>query len=162
MIDRQALLDTWQDSVRVMHIAHNLAASRYASRHRWFGSLTAALSALVSAAAFIALKDMGDIFWLVLTGLLSITAAICTAINTFLGHEGRAKQHHHAAALFQGVRREIEEEIAFFKERNAANDYEKIRRRWSETLEISPPLPQDLFNKVKFDPENKYKEVLSS
>lgn len=97
-----------------MHISHHLAAARYAGRHRIFGSLTAGLAALVSATAFTALQEKGEPLWLIATGLLSIAAGICTAINTFLGHEGRAKQHHHAATLFQGVRREIEEELTFF------------------------------------------------
>ncbi len=156
--NRQELLKTWQESARVMHIAHLLSGARYASRHRWFGSLTAGLSALVSASAFVALQEKGNLCWLVITGLLSISAAVCTAINTFLGHDGRAKQHHHAGTLFQGVRREIEEELAFFEVRKEVSDFKKIRQHWSEALEGSPSLPQDLHDRVKFDSDSKYGE----
>ncbi len=48
MESKRIMLQTWNQSAGVMHIAHHLAAARYAGRHRIFGSFTAAMSALVS------------------------------------------------------------------------------------------------------------------
>ncbi len=162
MESKRIMLQTWNQSAGVMHIAHHLAAARYAGRHRIFGSFTAAMSALVSASAFAALQQQQELSWLLITGFLSITASMCTAINTFIGHDGRAKQHHHAATLFQSLRREIEEDIAFFDERKDRSDYSTLRGRWSEALEVSPPVPQDIHDEVKNDKHGKYQETQPS
>lgn len=158
MDSKQELLKTWESSAGVMHISHHLAAARYAGRHRWYGGLTAGMSALVSASAFVALQQREEMLWLIITGLLSVSAAVCTGINTFLRHDGLATQHHQAATLFQGLRREIEEELAFYEDRGTRSGFEHLRNRWSDALKSSPPLPQDIHDKVKNDRSGQYSE----
>jgi Na+/melibiose symporter-like transporter len=141
-----------------MHISHHLAAARYARLHRVIGSTTAALTAVVSASAFAALQKRDQAGWLIATGIVSIIAAVFTSVTTFLGFDGRAARHHNAATLFQGLRREIEEELAFFETRTGAANYEHLRARWSKALESSPPLPQSIHDRVKLDRKDVYAE----
>ena len=87
-----------------MHIAHHTAAARYARSQRWLG-------AIVASSVFVAASKGQDQTLLLLTGLLSIAAAVISAASTSLDARGKAQRHHAAAAAFQGLRRDIEEDL---------------------------------------------------
>lgn len=56
MDSKKDLLETWHQSVSIMHIAHHQSASRYAKLHRWFGCIVAAMTAIVGTSIFASLQ----------------------------------------------------------------------------------------------------------
>jgi len=149
------LLDTWRRSASVMHIAHHIAASRYALIQRAFGIGTAVLGAVVASAAFIAASKSSNEVALVVTGLLSILSAIVSATSIALDPGTKALRHHVAAAAFQGLRREIEEDLVHLRSGETRKpSYEHLRKRWSSALEGAIPLPPKIHALAKKTPSN--------
>lgn len=87
-----------------------------------------------------------------------LVTAILTGVNTSLNLAGRSQSHHQAATNFQGLRREIEEELVRCRNGEMKDSYEHIRRRWAEALESAPPLPPDIHDSVERDIGSKYNE----
>jgi hypothetical protein len=158
MNDIEDMLDTWCSSASVMHIAHHLAAARYARYQRWFGSLTAALSAIVSTSLFIAVQESSNHYIIIFSGIISILAAVFSGINSFLNLNGRAEKHYNAAISFQNLRRQIEEELVWCRKGRERENYEDIRGNWTKALNSAGPLPQDLHDQAKSEIDGRYKE----
>ena len=84
---RDRLLETWRESVSVMHIAHHKTAARCTRRHNWIGGLATLLAAVVGASVFATMTDYAKSTGGVLTvavGLVSMVSAGLTALLTFL------------------------------------------------------------------------------
>jgi len=154
----EELLLTWQRSTRVMHISHHCAAARYSKYHRWFGSLVSGLSAIVASSIFIAILEDENKSTYIIAAIISLITAVLTAVNSSLKLDGQAQLHHQAATNFQGLRRGIEEELVNCRNSKQKENYDHIRKRWTEVLESSPPLPQDIHDRVKRNIESKHKE----
>lgn len=158
----EALLDEWRWSAKVMHQGHHRAASRAARFHKWWGGTVAGLGALVASSLFVAISNSADtsgnnvvIFF---AGLVSMGSAVLTGVNSALDWGGREQRHYTAAVAFQGLLREIEEELVQCKNGRSKDSYEHLRNRWTTALEVSLPLPQHIYNeysvKVKTDRRN--------
>jgi hypothetical protein len=104
----------------------------------------AAMGGLVTGSAFSAIQSAGRWELLLITGVLSIGTVVLASITAFMGFEGRASGHYHAATAFQGVRREIEEELTFLPARRHKGDFRQLRARWTAALKCAPPLPEDI------------------
>jgi hypothetical protein len=144
-----------------MHIAHHVAAAYYTKWHLWLGASATILAAIVGASIFATLTKVaanaGPIAGFGV-GLISIVSAALTGAVTFLKLDERAGRHTKAAANFQGLRREAEEELVKLAENGSSQDYRSFQTRWSETLKEAPPLPQSIHDRVKRDMDAKYAE----
>ena len=158
MNTQEEMLTIWHKSVSVMHISHHVAAARYAKYHRWFGALVAGLSALVASTIFVAALDSDNSVAFLVAAATSLVTAVLTGINTSLDLSGRAAAHYTAAIYFQGLRREIEEEMMLCRIASPKENYTHIRQRWTESLEGAPPLPPDIHQLVKNKIEVEYRE----
>ena len=148
----EQLLEKWLRSSTVMHIAHHVAASRYARIQRWLGAAVAIFGAIVASAIFGAAAKGLDQWLLLSTGAVSMATAMLSAFNTSLDAGGKAQRHYAAAAAFQGLRREIEEELVRCKTVKAKDSYEHLRKRWTAALEGSIPLPPKIHASVRKNP----------
>ncbi len=154
----EEMLHTWQRSASIMHISHHVAAARYSKYQRWFGSLVSGLSALVASSIFVAALESSNKVAFIIAAFTSLLVAILTGVNSSLNLAGRSQSHHHAATGFQGLRREIEEELVRCRAGAPKDSYEHIRKRWTEALGVAPPLPPDVHDSVKGDIDSKHKE----
>jgi hypothetical protein len=138
-----------------MHIAHHKAAAYYARAQRWLGAIVASLGAVVASSLFIAASKGPDQTLLLLTGVVSLAAAVLAAVSASLDLGGKSQRHYSAAAAFQGLRREIEEELVRCRigAPKARDSYEHLRKRWTSALEGSIPLPQKVHDSVKKAPQ---------
>ncbi len=149
MKTKEEMLLIWKCSTQVMHIAHHTAASKYSNKHLRLAYFAAGFSAVVASSFFAALSELGNKYLYIAAGIISLIAAILTAVNSSINYSGKAKDHYQAAALFQGLRREIEEELVNCRLDNIKDSYEHIRVRWTKALESTLPLPQKIHNKVR-------------
>ena len=160
MNTREALVNTWCRSVSVMHIAHHIAASNCAKWHRWLGASAAILAAIVGTSIFASLSSAEGITpqVIIATGLVSMLSAALTGAVTFLNLDQRARFHLEAAADFQRLRREMEEESVRLGEGKSEESYNEFKDRWHKVLRNSLPLPQSIHDSVKHGFEKDHKE----
>jgi len=128
------------------------AAAHYAKAQRWLGVVVASLGGVVASSLFIAASKGQGPLLLLLTGLVSLAAAVFTAVSASLDLGGKSQRHYSAAAAFQGLRREIEEELVRCRIGAPKDSYEHLRKRWTSALEGSIPLPQEVHDSVQKDP----------
>jgi hypothetical protein len=144
-----------------MHIAHHVTAARYAHWHLGLGAAATGLAAIVGASIFATLTklaaDVGPIA-IVGLGLVSMLSAALTGAAAFLKLDERAARHGRAAADFQGLRREMDEELVRLAESRSSNDYTAFKTRWYQVLKTAPPLPQSIHDRVKREIDAKHKE----
>lgn len=123
----------WLNGLRIAHIVHSRAYTRFDRRQRIAGMVAAAVSAL--AAVLASIPGEGARAGV---PLLSALAATVTGVVTALNHGALAERHRTAATLYGGLRRELEDTMARGEVR------EMVRRRWTEVDATAPPRPQDL------------------
>lgn len=154
----EEMLQTWQTSSSVMHISHHVAAGRYSKYHKRFSSIVSGLSALVASSIFVAALQSNNKVAFMVAAFTSLLVAVLTGVNSSLNLAGRSQSHHQAATGFQGLRREIEEELVRCRLGDPKESYEHIRDRWTKALESAPPLPSDIHDNVKSEINLKHKE----
>ncbi len=148
----EELITEWFTATSIMHIAHHKAASRYALLHRTLGSVSAVLAAIVgtSILADVASGDSPEESTLrILAGLLSLLTAGLTGALTFLDFDQRAKRHLEAAADFQRLRRDMEEERVRIRAGKGQESYKVFKDAWHKVLRGSAPLPQRIHDSVQ-------------
>lgn len=146
----QTMLRTWCNSTAVMHFAHHRAASRYEIYDLILsGVIGAALTAIVGSAGYAQLADNADPFVQVILAILAGAAAVLTAVNIAVDFRGRAQRHHAAATAFQGLRREIEEDLVRHKTGTAKASYKHLRDTWTLALSAAPRLPARFHNAAR-------------
>jgi Protein of unknown function (DUF4231) len=92
----------------VMSNAHYDMAEIYRRRHRKFGVIVVIVTAVVGTAVFASLGKSPDIRIQFCTGLLSIGAAVLSALQTFLGFSELQTQHKRAGDSYSISRRDFE------------------------------------------------------
>jgi len=152
------MLNIWQRSASVMHIAHLKAAAMYSKHHRWFGSVVSGLGMLVTSSLFVAVLEDENKIAFIFAAFVSLITAILSGVNTSLDLGGKAQSHHSSGSKFQALRRLIEEELVRCRNGNEKDNYANIREQWTAALEASLPLPQNIHDEVKQKINSKFKE----
>ncbi len=88
---------------------HDTAARRFEGRRYLFGVPTIVLSAVVGTSVFSSLGRGTGIVLSVIVGLLSVTATVLAALQTFLDYPGRAGRHRATGAKYKAIIRELEQ-----------------------------------------------------
>jgi len=137
--------------------AHYLAAETSARRNQWFGIPTAILTAIVATSIFGTLSQKETIVWLsILTGGLSVLAAVLSSLQTFLRFSEIAQEHRVAAVGFESMRRKIDLFLLKYRgsdDRLAALDrLEKLSSDIDAISQSCPTLPDAIYDAVKWRP----------
>lgn len=138
--DRQVLVSEWSNGLRINHIAQSRAAATCASRGQLLGTATVVLSAVVGTAIFASLEGEPSTLLRIVTGLLSMAAAVVAALHTFLSYQERSAAHRQAAGRYGRLRRELES--SELDEGPASWDrVRELVRQWNELDETAPLVP---------------------
>jgi hypothetical protein len=145
------LVEKWHNGVRLLQVAHNMAASHYCRINRLLGIPVVVLSAIVVTSIFASLQSEVHIVMKVVVGMLSVCAAVLSGLQTFLRHAELAEKHRIAAGKFGELRREIQQVAAFppKEEEKFAEFCESFRARWDEAEKESPTLQQKLHDAAR-------------
>src|SRR4051794_9956662 len=148
------LLKTWYDRITWVQIAHFDAAMRFGSRNLQMGLPAIILSTIVGTSVFASLNNDTIPQWAKITvGVISIAAAVLTALQTFLSFSERAEKHRITAVRYGAVGRQIEQ---FLETGSAANDktealINQVRESLNRLAEECPVLPPDIVRKSTID-----------
>lgn len=149
-MDHAKLLDQWHKGLRIAHKAHQQAAVKFERSGRWLGAATVIASTIVGTSLFADASSSLDTLWKVGAGVLSLVAAILSAIQGTLKFSETAALHRSAAQRYGPLRREVEELIAATGVGGTPDParISDLRKRWDEIEADAPSVPQDLYDRV--------------
>lgn len=132
--------------VRLAHICHSRAASHNTRMHRALGIPVVIVTTVVGTTVFSTMGKSPHVALIIVTGLLSLSAAILSSLQTFLSYSANAERHKFAAVKYGMLRRELEqflddpdESAQVLKEFS-----ENFRVRWDAVDQESPPIPENI------------------
>jgi hypothetical protein len=102
------LLHQWNRRAQGAQRYHDATARRLGSRHYMLGIPAVVLSTIVGTSVFAALGKQVDQRLQIGVGVVSVLAAVLTALQTFLRLAERGEQHRVAAGGYAALRRDIE------------------------------------------------------
>ena len=145
MTERDVATD-WADRVLTSAHGHYRAAVRYARLQSWLGIPTVLFTTIVGTSVFASLQSRPDPWWQIIVGLLSIAAAVLSALQAFLNYSEKAEKHRVAGACYNSVRRELQQLLAQDREWKCLSD---IRRRIDDLARDSPHIPESVLSEMR-------------
>ena len=138
--------------------AHYLLAEKNKHKHIWLGVFVTLFSTIVGTTIFatITKTTTTDKTIQIVTGLLSVTAAVLSAFQTFFRFSEISHQHKNAATSYEAVRRKLD--IFLLSNSSLSNsglkqtslkDIEEIAVQLNKIAETAPTLPDKIWDKVK-------------
>jgi len=149
------ILNEWHTGMRIRHIAHCRAATYYTCLNRVFGIPVVIFSTIVGTTAFARMDaDVPNTTVRVMFGILSISAAVLAALQTFFNFAELAEKHRIFAARYGCLRRDIEHEQAFPPAADALSDLmTTLEKSWNALDESAPSLPQRIYDRAQAEVE---------
>lgn len=88
--------------------AHYLAAKRAARKHTLLGVPVVILSTIVGGTIFASISEDPAVGWKIVTGMLSVTAAVLAALQTFFKFSEMAEKHRVSGAENASLKRRFD------------------------------------------------------
>ena len=160
---RERLL-RWRHRVKVSYSAHGALTSTYVKYGRWLSMCSVTLNATVGSAIFSSIAQSEAAIYLQITaGILSVLAAVLAAWRTELNYGARAEAHRNAERGYEKIQHQFEKLHELEQSCPVAVKDGKLvmDTKWShviaswEALEAdSPPIPNDVYNRVQREVES--------
>ncbi|WP_345816420.1 SLATT domain-containing protein [Paraburkholderia sp. PREW-6R] len=148
--DETQLLLKWIRRARESQMSHYDMADLLSARDRQLGWLVTALSTFVGTAVFASLSAAAVSPALrIFVGLVSVTAAVSSALQTFLKYAQRAEKHRSAGARYGAVRRRLEAVFAGDPDARDGHYLSAIREELDRLAEDSPNVPPRVFYRTQ-------------
>lgn len=147
--DQRALILKWQRAVRSGQIAHYDASARATSLNLALGIPVVVLTTIVGTGVFSTLGENSNVALQIVVGLLSIIAAIVSAVHTFLKYSERAERHREAGVRYAALQKEIDIMLAFPRDDDSLAAWiDDFRKRWDAVAIEAPTIPERVWKKV--------------
>ncbi len=136
---------------------HDEAARRYDQYRYWLGVPAVIFSAVVGTAVFASLGTTVDTLVKIIVGLISVTAAVLSSLQTFFNFADLAERHRAAGVRYKNIIRELEQAFTESPEwlREKADWMSDLRRRLDELELEAPVVPKAIYDRI----EQRYKSV---
>ena len=147
----------YHDYVRRKSNAHYLMSESAKSQHNMLGMPVTILTAVVGTSIFATINVPGQYLWIrIVAGLLSLTAAVLAALQTFFNYSDAVAQHKKAAAEYESVLHGLDCFILYYNGGGGESQGEKaiealkaIADRMDEIAQVSPSIPDSVYNLVR-------------
>lgn len=144
------LIEQWRFRNHRVQLAHYECARRFERLHLWLGLPAIALSTLVGTTVFSSLDKTADVRLQIAVGLLSVTAAVLTGLQTFLRYSELAERHRIAGAKFANLKHRIELLLTFpTADSDLRASLEALEESWARLREESPTLPARVWRQIE-------------
>ena len=150
-MDQLKLLEQWHQGLRIDHKAHVRAATKFERDGRWLSIAALVASTVVGTSLFTDVNSPLSSHWKIAAGILSLIAAVLSAIQGSLKLGEQATLHRTATQRYGTLRREVEELIADATNNGGQISREimtDLRKRWDEIDADAPTVPQKIFDSV--------------
>jgi hypothetical protein len=149
-VNEDELLLKWIRRARESQKSHYDMAELLAVRNRCFGIGVTVIAAFVGTSVFLSLVATSVAPWMrIVIGLVSIVAAVSSALQTFLRYAERAEEHRAAGARYGAVRRRLE---AIYARDPGARDgpyVTEVREVLDRLADDSPSVPPSVFRRTQ-------------
>ena len=137
--DSTKLLKDWYVRIRIAQRGHYQDASQLKRRNHFLGIPVVILATVVGAGVFTSIEDIGS-YAKIVTGLLSLLAAILASLQTFLNYAEKSEKHLNAARRLTGLKKEIEEILTVYRdnEEKIVESISYVRNNWEEITNTAP------------------------
>ena len=142
------LITLWHRRNQRVQLAHYESARKFQRLHLALGLPAIAVSTVVGTAVFASISEAPHPLVQLLAGLLSVTAAVLSGLQTFLKYPELAEKHRLAAAKFANLTHRIEL-LATMEDAHDAEmlaELKAIEASWITLREESPTLPSKVLN----------------
>lgn len=130
----------WLNGLRISHMCHARMTSRYEHRGRAFSVLVVVLSAVVGTAIFSSMSQSPANWAKLVTGGLSVLAAVCAGMNTALRYPELAERHRESGVAYGELRRRFEQRLSH---EGATEDLlSTTRADWDRIDASAPGIPR--------------------
>jgi len=136
------LLEEWLERAKHSQHAHRFAAKTFSHRNLYLGMVSVALSTIVGTSVFASLSKQVDITIQIIVGMLSVLAAVFSALNTFLHYSELSAKHAAAASKYGSACRLIELQLTIGYENINSEVINSIRCRLDDLASDSPNVPE--------------------
>ncbi len=145
MVDEDTLITQWLNGLSRLHRGHFAAAKACELNNVCLGVPVIVLTTIVGSAVFSSVQSDTSTSTKIIVGVLSITAAVLSGLQTFLKFSERAARHKVTATKYGILRRELEQAIALTGGRKLEKSFmDSLRARWDSLDEESPTVPERL------------------
>ncbi len=147
------LIGHWRLRVHRMQIAHYDSEAYFSRLHLYLGVPVIGLSTIVGTSVFASLRETAqmDPTLQITVGLFSVTAAVLSGLQTFLGYSERAEKHRLGGARFAGLKTRIE--LIASSPPKTEDDLNQalaaFQLSWSELSEETPGVPPRIWHRVE-------------
>lgn len=107
-LEVRRLIEYWMYRAARMQEAHYTAERSFNSKHYRLGIAAVTLGVVVSSSVFATVSIKPDLWAQIIVGLLSITATLLTALQTFLKYNELSDKHRLCAAKFAHINHRLE------------------------------------------------------
>lgn len=134
-----------------MQLAHYETARRFDTLHLWLGLPAIVFSAVVGTTVFASLARDTYIGLQIFAGLMSVTAAVLTALQTFLKYSELSEKHRVAGAKFANMKHQIELHSSI--QPSTSDEMRQklviVEEHWSKIREESPTIPSRIWHSIE-------------
>lgn len=141
------LLEEWLERAKQSQHAHRFAAKIFSHRNLYLGIISVVLSTIVGTSVFASLSKQVDVSIQILVGILSMLAAVFSALNTFLRYGEISTKHAKAAAKYGSICRLIELQLANGYQTITFEQLNILRCNLDKLASESPTVPEKYRNK---------------
>jgi len=140
----KSLIYEWGRRNLVALEAHYDAARFFSRRNYWIGIPAIIFAAIVGTSVFATLEREVDIYIKLIVGMISIIAAVLSALQTFLKYSDRADRHRRTGARYAAIKREIEQLLTWSEEdlRESSKSIDTLRMQIDELSIEAPEVPE--------------------
>lgn len=144
----------YQRYVRKRDKAHYQTALRLRARERTLGIPVVILTAVVGTAIFATLQTTTSLVWEIVTGLLSVTAAVLASLQTFFNFSAEAARHEAVAARYGQLWRKFDSFILRHQSQASTRDqcldaFQEIITDMDELEADTPRIANKIWQDVK-------------
>jgi hypothetical protein len=142
-------LEEWHTRIRTQHHAHVRSAADFERHGVVLGVVVVILTTVVGTSIFAGLETTTP--WKIVTGLLSMAAAVLSSVQTVLKYPELAQLHKNAALKYGKLRRELEAQCAAgFEDHSTLVEFlMRFKEGWDMAQAESPSIPQRLYDKSR-------------
>ncbi len=132
---------------------HYLTAKRASHMHTTLGVPVVVISTIVGSTIFATLSEEPAVGWKIATGMLSISAAVLAALQTFFKYSELAEKHRSTAAQYAAMKRRLDALHLRFAEPDVSRDgfldaMEAIIQELDQLEKDSPDAPDRFYDQA--------------
>jgi hypothetical protein len=139
MKSQREVAEEWYDRIEVIQHEHYLATLHFAGLHYWLGIPLVLLTAMVGRSVFAAPQQKRHASGRVAIGVLSVSATVLAALQTFLSNNERAEKHRMAGARYRALGWQLALMLAHDPD---CGGFDDIRKQIDELARESPSIPK--------------------